>query len=74
METPDRIDYHYEEYHDPISGFGEKGIGENVLTGVSPAIANALSNALGGYRFTKLPITKKDIMDAVAWMRRRGML
>ena len=74
METPDRIDYHYEEYHDPISGFGEKGIGENVLTGVSPAIANALSNALGGYRFTKLPITKKDIMDAIAWMRRRGML
>ncbi|MEM0506732.1 MAG: xanthine dehydrogenase family protein molybdopterin-binding subunit [Thermosphaera sp.] len=71
---PDKVKAIWEEYHDPISGFGEKGIGENVLIGVSPAIANALSNALGGYRFTKLPITKADIIEAIQWMRRTGRL
>ena len=69
MEVPDQIEATWDEYVDPIAPFGGKGIGENVLMGSSPAIANALSNALGGYRFTKLPITREDIMNAVRWMR-----
>jgi CO/xanthine dehydrogenase Mo-binding subunit len=74
METPDNIDATWEEYVDPIGPYGAKGIGENVLIAASPAIANALSNALGGYRFTKLPITLEEIVKAVQWMRQAGKL
>jgi CO/xanthine dehydrogenase Mo-binding subunit len=73
-EVPDKVVATWEEHVDPIGPFGAKGIGENVLTGVSPAIANALSNALGGYKFTKLPITRKEIIEAIRWMRRVGKL
>jgi CO/xanthine dehydrogenase Mo-binding subunit len=74
MEVPDSIDATWEEYVDPVGPFGAKGIGENVLIAASPAIANALSNALGGYRFTKLPIDLEEIMKAVQWMRQAGKL
>jgi CO/xanthine dehydrogenase Mo-binding subunit len=74
METPDNITVTWEEYVDPVGPWGAKGIGEPSLISVSPAIANALSNALGGYRFTKLPITRQDIVAAIEWMTRNGKL
>jgi CO/xanthine dehydrogenase Mo-binding subunit len=69
MELPDVINTVWEEYNDPVGPYGAKGIGENVIICYSPAIANALSNALGGYRFDHLPISKVDIVDALTWMR-----
>ncbi|HVP22436.1 MAG TPA: xanthine dehydrogenase family protein molybdopterin-binding subunit [Conexivisphaerales archaeon] len=69
METPDTVIPTWEEYVDPIGPFGAKGIGENVLIAVSPAVANALSNALGGYRFDHLPISREDVMKAIAWAK-----
>jgi CO/xanthine dehydrogenase Mo-binding subunit len=74
MEVPDNIEATWNEYVDPVGPFGAKGIGENVLIACSPAIANALSNALGGYRFTKLPIGPEDIVAAVQWMKEQGKL
>lgn len=74
MEVPDNVVATWEEYVDPIAPFGAKGIGENVLSAVSPAVANALTNALGGYRFTSLPITREMIMNAVQWMKEVGKL
>jgi CO/xanthine dehydrogenase Mo-binding subunit len=74
METPDNIVATWDEYGDRLGPWGAKGIGENTLMAVSPAIANALSNALGGYRFTKLPITREDIIRAIQWARQNGKL
>ncbi|MDG6902883.1 MAG: xanthine dehydrogenase family protein molybdopterin-binding subunit [Nitrososphaerota archaeon] len=74
METPDSAEGVWEEYVDPIGPYGAKGIGENVLIGASAAIANAMSNALGGYRFTSLPIRKEDIVAAIRWMKSTGKL
>jgi CO/xanthine dehydrogenase Mo-binding subunit len=74
MEVPDNIEATWEEYGDPVGPFGGKGIGENVLCCVSPAMLNALSNALGGYRFLKLPVGPEDIMNAVQWMKEAGRL
>ena len=74
METPDSADGVWEEYVDPIGPFGAKGIGELVLIGASAAIANAMSNALGGYRFTTLPIRKEDFVAAIQWMKSQEKL
>ena len=73
-ELPDKVEAVWEEYVDPIGPFGAKGIGENVLIAVSPAIGNALSNALGGYRFLELPIGREDIIKALRWMKESGKL
>ncbi len=74
MEAPDNITPVWVEYNDPIGPFGATGIGEPCLVGSSPAIVNALSNALGGYRFTRIPVRREDIIAAVNWMKSTGKL
>ena len=74
MQTPDTAVPVWIEGIDPAGPFGAKGIGELCLISASPAIANALSNALGGYRFTSLPIRKEDIVAALQWMKDNGKL
>ncbi|MDG6901423.1 MAG: xanthine dehydrogenase family protein molybdopterin-binding subunit [Nitrososphaerota archaeon] len=74
MESPDQVDALWVEQNDPIAPFGAVGIGEPVLMAVSPAIANALSNALGGYRFRTLPITREEIVAGIQWARANGKI
>jgi CO/xanthine dehydrogenase Mo-binding subunit len=69
MEVPDNVTADWSEYGDKLGPFGAKGLGENTLIAVSPAIANALSNALGGYRFTSLPIRREDVVAAIQWAK-----
>jgi CO/xanthine dehydrogenase Mo-binding subunit len=45
----------------PIGPYGAKGVGEPPVAGAAAAFANAVSNATG-IRFTKLPITRQDIL------------
>jgi CO/xanthine dehydrogenase Mo-binding subunit len=66
--------YKWVEYIDPVGPYGGKGIGENCLIGVSAALANALSNAFGGYQFSQLPISKEDIVAAIQWARNQGLI
>ena len=49
--------------------FGAKGIGESGTFGVSPAIANAIEDAVG-VRLTGLPITPEAVLRA--WRRAQG--
>jgi CO/xanthine dehydrogenase Mo-binding subunit len=42
--------------------FGAKGIGEVVCSPITPAITNAIGNALG-IRITKIPATAEDIYN-----------
>jgi len=74
MQAPDTVQAVYQEYVDPWGPFGAVGIGENCLTGVIPCILNAMSNALGGYRFTRTPVRKEDIVAALQWMKANGKL
>jgi CO/xanthine dehydrogenase Mo-binding subunit len=52
-----------EEYN-PTGPYGAKGIGEPPVAGAAAAFANAVADATG-IRFTKLPITREDILKAL---------
>ncbi len=47
--------------------FGAKGVGETSTFGVSPAIANAIHDAIG-VRLTELPITAERVLRALREM------
>lgn len=49
---------------DPVGPFGAKGVGENGVVAVAPAVANAIYNAIG-VRITDLPITAEKLLDAL---------
>jgi CO/xanthine dehydrogenase Mo-binding subunit len=44
--------------------FGAKGLGESATFGVSPAVANALDDAVG-VRLTELPMTPEAVLRAL---------
>jgi CO/xanthine dehydrogenase Mo-binding subunit len=44
--------------------FGAKGVGEVATFGVSPAIANAIDDAIG-VRLTELPLTPEAVLRAI---------
>jgi CO/xanthine dehydrogenase Mo-binding subunit len=52
------------EARDETGPFEAKGVGEPVLAGVAPAVANALFDAIG-VRFTELPITPERVREAL---------
>ena len=56
------------EDHNPTGPYGAKGVGEPPVAAAGAVFANAIANAVG-FRFTKLPITREDILAAV---QRRG--
>ena len=60
LEVPD-IEVILVESNDPTGPFGAKGVGEQGLVNVAPAIANAIYSAIGK-RFKELPITPETIL------------
>jgi CO/xanthine dehydrogenase Mo-binding subunit len=48
----------------PTGPYGAKGVGEPPVAGTAAAFANAVANATG-VRFTRLPITREDIVKAL---------
>jgi CO/xanthine dehydrogenase Mo-binding subunit len=48
----------------PNGPYGAKGIGEPPVAGACAAFANAVADALG-HRFTKIPITRGDILNII---------
>ena len=49
---------------DPGGPWGAKGIGEDPIIAIGPAIANAVYNAIG-VRFRHYPITPEDVLNAL---------
>ena len=49
---------------DPSGPWGAKGVGEDPIIAIGPAIANAIHDAIG-VRFHHYPITPEDILDAL---------
>ena len=52
------------EIPEPLAPFGAKGIGESTLTPTAPAIANAVSNAIG-VPINHLPLTAENVLKAI---------
>ena len=52
------------EDHNPTGPFGAKGVGEPPVAAAGAVFANAIADAVG-FRFTKLPITRENILEAV---------
>ncbi len=50
---------------DPQSPLGTKGIGEPVMGAGSAALLCAISDALGGHYFNRVPVTKDQIVNAL---------
>jgi xanthine dehydrogenase molybdenum-binding subunit len=53
-----------EEVPDPAGPFGAKGVGEDPIIAIGPAIANAVSDAIG-VRMRELPITPDKVLHAL---------
>jgi len=51
---------------DPASPLGTKGIGEPVMGAGSAALLCAISDALGGHYFNRVPVTPDHIVNAAA--------
>ena len=57
------------EVKEKTGPFGAKGISETCMVGVTPAILNALHDAIG-VRFTRLPVRAEDVLRALGEQRR----
>ncbi|MDG6914281.1 MAG: xanthine dehydrogenase family protein molybdopterin-binding subunit [Nitrososphaerota archaeon] len=68
MENPDTPNVIPIENIDPTGPYGATGIGENTIIAADVSYINALSNALGGYRFHKTPVRIEDVVAAIQWM------
>jgi CO/xanthine dehydrogenase Mo-binding subunit len=51
--------------------YGSKGVGESTTFGLSPAIANAIQDAVG-VRLTELPITPEAILRGIRAIQNKG--
>lgn len=49
---------------DPLGPYGAKGVGEDPIIPIGPAIANAIYNAIG-VRFRELPITPEKVLQGL---------
>jgi carbon-monoxide dehydrogenase large subunit len=63
-DTPNRIDPIIVEVPQDDGPYGARGIGEHALISAAPAIASAISDALGTY-FDELPLTAEKIWQAL---------
>jgi CO/xanthine dehydrogenase Mo-binding subunit len=61
MDTPEIETFPVEKL-ESSGPFGAKGIGEVVCSPITPAITNAIGNALG-IRITRIPVTSEDIYN-----------
>jgi CO/xanthine dehydrogenase Mo-binding subunit len=63
-DVPPVIDNHAVDAETRSGPFGAKGVGESATFGVSPAIANAIEDAVG-VRLTSLPLTPEVVYRAL---------
>jgi CO/xanthine dehydrogenase Mo-binding subunit len=63
-DLPERMENLHIEHHQSNGPFGAKGVGESSMFCVSPAIANAIEDAVG-IRLTSLPLTPEIVYRAL---------
>ncbi|RPI43197.1 MAG: xanthine dehydrogenase family protein molybdopterin-binding subunit, partial [Betaproteobacteria bacterium] len=68
LDCPPAIENEAVDAHERGGPFGAKGVGESGTFGVSPAIANAIEDAVG-VRITELPLTAEAVYRALRKQR-----
>ncbi|HEY7245963.1 MAG TPA: xanthine dehydrogenase family protein molybdopterin-binding subunit [Xanthobacteraceae bacterium] len=63
-DLPERMENLHIEHHQSNGPFGAKGVGESSMFCVSPAIANAIEDAVG-IRLTRLPLDAESVYRAL---------
>jgi CO/xanthine dehydrogenase Mo-binding subunit len=63
-DLPSSMEGVYVEHEQSNGPFGAKGVGESSMFCISPAIGNALDDAVG-VRLTELPITPETVLRAI---------
>jgi CO/xanthine dehydrogenase Mo-binding subunit len=63
-DIPPDIENHIVFAEQGSGPFGAKGVGESATFGVSPAIANAIHDAVG-VRLTALPLTAESVLRGI---------
>ncbi len=66
LDVPETMRTDAVDEPDPQSPLGTKGIGEPVMGAGSAALICAISDALGGHYFNRVPITTDQIVNAAA--------
>ena len=64
MPDEDNFEVIFASTYEPTGPLGAKGVGEAAFNSAPPAIASAICDAIG-VRFTKLPISPEDILEAI---------
>jgi CO/xanthine dehydrogenase Mo-binding subunit len=63
-DLPGVMDNLYVEHDQSNGPFGAKGVGESSMFCISPAVANAIDDAIG-VRLTELPLTPETVLRAI---------
>ncbi len=63
-DLPERMENLHIEHHQSNGPFGAKGVGESSMFCISPAIANAIEDAVG-IRLTRLPLAPETVYRAL---------
>jgi CO/xanthine dehydrogenase Mo-binding subunit len=63
-DLPGAMDNIIIEHEQSNGPFGAKGVGESSMFCISPAIANAIDDAIG-VRLTELPLTPETVLRAI---------
>jgi CO/xanthine dehydrogenase Mo-binding subunit len=71
-DIPPDIENHIVQAEQSSGPFGAKGVGESATFGVSPAIANAIDDAIG-VRLTELPLTPERILRGLHSIRAKTL-
>ena len=66
LDVPSIMDWDAVDKPDPQSPFGARGVGEPPLGAAASALASAISDAMGGHLFNRIPVTPDMIVNAVA--------
>jgi CO/xanthine dehydrogenase Mo-binding subunit len=63
-DLPDVMENLYVEHDQSNGPFGAKGVGESSMFCISPAVANAIDDAIG-VRLTELPLSPEKVLRAI---------
>ena len=66
LDVPDEMKATVVEGDEPLNPFNIKGVGEPPMGSAAAALLGAISDALGGHFFNRVPVTRDMIVDALA--------
>jgi len=69
LDVPSNMDTASVDIADPMNPVGSRGIGEPVMGCAAAALLCAISDALGGYYFNRIPVTADQILNAASGLQ-----